>query len=154
MPLVSRPREHHLIPDINFICNTTISQWSMAGQLSNGSEPPTVQLFERRSPFEDEYDIVRSFSLGGTNFQQQLNERNMYDLLLPEEVSVSAGQVLGIFQPRLDQSSFVVYYMDRSGPLNYGRTGQDQPLDTLRVSDELGKQDPLVGVRSGEEHIM
>ena len=48
----------------------------------------------------------------------------------------------------------MVYYMDRSGPLNYGRTGQDQPLDTLRVSDELGKQDPLVGVRSGEEHIM
>ena len=59
----------------------------MAGQLSSGSEPPTVQLFERRSPFEDEYDIVRSFSLGGTNFQQRLNENNVYDLLLPEEVS-------------------------------------------------------------------
>ena len=49
-----------------------------------------------------------------------MNERNVYDLLLPEEVSVSAGQVLGIFQPRLDRSSFVVYYyVTDTGPQNY-----------------------------------
>ena len=69
-----------------------------------------MQLFKRRSPSNDRHDIVHSFTLGGANFQERLNERNVYDLLLPEEASVSAGQVLGIFQPRLDRSSFVVYY--------------------------------------------
>ena len=150
--LKSRPREHHLIPDINFICDTTISQWSVAGQLSSGSEPPKVQLFERRSRRSDRHDVVQSFSLEGTNFQERLNERNVYDLLLPEEASVSAGQVLGIFQPRLDRSSFVVYYMSNTGPQNYGRRRRDQPLNTLRFS-KLRMEYPLVGVRSGEEWV-
>ena len=150
--LESRPREHHLIPDINFICDTNISQWSVAGQLSSGSEPPEVHLFERRSQSNNLYDIVQSFTLGGANFQERLNERNVYDLLLLEEVSVSAGQVLGIFQPRLDRSSFVVYYVSNTGPQNYGRTGRNQPSNTLWFS-KLGMEYPLVGVRSGEEWV-
>ena len=153
--LKSRPREHHLIPDINFNCDTTISQWSVAGQLSSGSEPPKVQLLQRRFQWSDRHDVVQSFTLGGTNFQERVNERNVYDLLLPEEVSVSAGQVLGIFQPSLDQSSFVLYYVSNTGPQNYGRTGRDQPLNTLRFRDAniLRMEYPLVDVRSGEEWV-
>ena len=155
LSLNSRPREHHLIPDINFICDTTISQWSVAGQLSSGSEPPTVQLFERRSRWSGRHDVVQSFTLEGTNFQERLNERNVYDLLLPEEVSVSAGQVLGIFQPSLDQSSFVVYYVSDTGPQNYGRKHRNQPSNTLwfRAFNKLRMEYPLVGVRSGEEWV-
>ena len=150
--LVSRPREHHLIPSINFNCDTTISQWSVAGQLSSGSEPPEVQLLQKQPGSDLDYDVNRSFPLNGTYFQQRLNERNVYDLLLPEEVSVSAGQVLGIFQPSLDLSSFVVYYVTDTGPINYGSINLDQPLSTITLlGSYLGQNYPLVGVKSGEE---
>ena len=151
--LESRPREHHFIPSINFNCDTTISQWSVAGQLSSGSEPPEVQLLQKQPGFNQDYDVIRSFPLNGTYFQQRLNERNVYDLLLPEEVSVSAGQVLGIFQPSLDRSSFVVYYyVTDTGPINYGSINLDQPLSTITLfGSSLGRSYPLVGVKSGEE---
>ena len=66
--------------------------------------------------------------MAGSDLQPRADQRNVYDFILDEGVNISSGDVLGLFQPALDESSFIVYYyQSNSGPQNHGSGNRDTP---------------------------
>ena len=136
-----------LFPDITFTCNGFITKWIVGGTTDNG-EPLQPELQIWRDTGETSYTRT-NFSL--LPFRALVN--NVAEYILTTPLEFQEGDILGIYQPRRQDSALVVYYQELDGPVNYqegnralstvtlGSPDQyDYPLVTVEISTGISDQ--------------
>ena len=134
-------REQRLYPSIGFSCDATPNKWTVVGWIGEGSSHPELQVWRPTGldcayGFCSRYDIAMSFPLVGSDLQPRSDQQNVYDFIPNEEVTISSGNVLGLFHPAFNESSFIVHYQIATGPLNYGVSNRDSPSNNITFSLE------------------
>ena len=148
--VVTYESEQRLISDIYLTCNATITKLTVAGIVQElGTSHPEVQLWRFRSQDSESgeitYDRVESFPLIGSDLQERSGERNVFDYTLSTVVHGTSGDVLGIYHPPADESSFTIhYYMVDTGPFNFAQSGSSQTSFVADSSSARGHIYPLV----------
>ena len=127
-----------LIPEMNFTCNGTITEFTFAGIFESGEQNPMIQIWSENSSQPGEYyrtganiTIDETVCVGGFNevfagvFRCDLNEA--------AHVSVQPGDVLGL-ELSSDSNSTIVLLFARviQGPINYVFS-EEQLLSSLTV---------------------
>ena len=93
--------------------------------------------------------IKRNFSI--IDHINTTTNNNVYEYSLNPPLEVQEGDVLGVFQPRENDSPITIYFQEGSGPFNYGDENIDDAFASLTVDDPLYQNDyPLVSVILGE----
>ena len=143
-----RNRSQRVFPDIHFTCSSTITQWIIVGEIESGNNSfLELQLWQRLDGSTDLY-ARKSFST--IDNVKTTENNNVYTYFPNPPLEVQEGDVLGVFQPRGEESPFVIYYQQISGPFNYGNhfggsTAVDEPYTELNIDSALDQNDyPLV----------
>ena len=143
--VVSRPRQQRLFPGIQFTCSSFVTKWivgSLVTNIGNAIQMPELQIWRKIG--SNNYTNVGSTVLNITTPSSQLN---VYEYAVDPPLMFQEGDILGVYQPREEESTLVVYYQENSGPLNYIQT-VDFPLDNFMYSGTAasGYDYPLVSV--------
>ena len=133
-------RKQRLFPDITFTCNGLVTKWIVGGTTDNTeSLQPELQIW--RNNGGTSYTKA-NFSL--LPFSALVNNVAEYTLTTPLEFQ--EGDILGVYQPRRQDSALVVYYQERDGPVNYEGLGITA-LSTVTLDTPHDQYDyPLVTV--------
>ena len=119
----------------------------MGGTTDNSmSSQPELQIWRKTG--ETSYTKA-NFSL--LPFSTPVSNVAEYTLSTPLEFQ--EGDILGVYQPRQQDSALVVYYQERDGPVNY-REG-NSPQSTVTLNNPGNQYDyPLVTVEISTGKIM
>ena len=108
-----------------------------------------LQLWQRTDG-----NIYMRRSFNTINAFNTTENSNVYAYIPNPPLEVQEGDILGVFQPREDNSPLTIYYQENSGPFNYGNpsgNAVDDPYTSLTVDSALDQNDyPLVSVILGE----
>ena len=129
--------EQRLFPDITFTCNGFITKWIVGAEANNGDLLPELQIWRNNggtSYTKAGFSLLPSNTLSGTVAE--------YTLSTPLEFQ--EGDILGVYQPRRQDSALIVYYQERDGPVNYQEGNSAQSTVTLGNPDQYDY--PLVTV--------
>ena len=107
-----RDRRQHLFPDITFTCNGFITKWIVGAETDNSDLQPELQIWR---------------NTGGTNYTKanfsllpfSTLVSNVAEYTLSTPLEFQEEDILGVYQPRRQNSALVVYYQERDGPVNY-----------------------------------
>ena len=137
-----RDREQRLFPDITFTCNGSITKWIVGAKTENSDLLPELQIW--RNNGGTSYTKA-NFSLIPSNATVIGN--NVVEYIPNPPLEFQEGDILGVYQPRQQDSALVVYYQERDGPANYeGNSAQsdvtlgnpinqyDYPLVTVEIN--------------------
>ena len=111
---------------------------------------PEVQIWRKnRNESRDSYVRIESILLTTT----RVFNRNVVEQNLQPPIQVQEGDILGVYQPRYNESTSSIRYQIRDGPINYVIEQQDNALSSLsQVESSIPSYDyPLVSmeIRSG-----
>ena len=137
----------HIIPDMSFTCNGTVTYWRAAGEFrTNGNAKINSVLSIWRSNEPGTYDRIERVELGicGTGDQAPLvmGMTNVYEctLLQTERVSVQPGDIVGIELPLRNDAKFRLHFdnTNGAGPANYVFNNHNTPqtLDSFTRRDQ------------------
>ena len=112
--------DERFFPDIGFTCNGNITHIIIGAEDRNGIQLSQIRFW--RLSDGGEYEQT------GTNYSLVYNDANdpsttnlrWYNLSQP--IQVQNGDVLGIYDRRMDDD-LILYYQENSGPLNYEAEG-------------------------------
>ena len=139
-----RDRQQRLFQNITFTCNGSITKWIVGARGSISQ--PELQIW--RNTGGNSYTKA-GFSL--LPFSTLVSNVAEYTLSTPLEFQ--EGDILGVYQPRQQDSTLVVYYQERDGPANY-REG-NSPQSTVTLNNPGNQYDyPLVSVEISTGKIM
>ena len=134
-----RDNQQRLFPDITFTCNGSITKWIVGGTAENGASLPELQIWQnigKNSYTKTKFSLIPSSAIFNNNVAE-------YTLSTPLEFQ--EGDILGVYQPRQQNSALVVYYQERDGPVNYEEG--DNSLSTVTLGSPHNQYDyPLVTV--------
>ena len=111
--------DYYLLPTHKFTCSGTISGFLLGVEVRNDSSRdqfPSVSLYspdpgrgnEKYSPVDGSNRII---SVGANMFSSS----GVYEYHLSSILSFSVNNILGVYQPPLDQSAVQLYYKTESG---------------------------------------
>ena len=136
---VMRRARQRLFPDITFTCNGFITKWIVGGTTDNTKFlQPELQIWR---------------NTGGTSYTKancsllpfSTPIGNVAEYIPNSPLEFQEGDILGVYQPRHQESALVVYYQERDGPVNYQEG--DNPLSTVTLDSPHDQYDyPLVTV--------
>ena len=147
------PQEQVIFPNTKFTCSGWVTKWIMGATYFRGSHYPELQIWRP--------------SGGGT--YQKLNSTiaapageeaiGIYEFVVDPPIPFQSDDVLGLFQPSLQNSRLLVNY-DSGGDLSHFylplSSSQVEPSHTLvdvnSDSWETGKPIPLIAIEIGELH--
>ena len=130
--------KQYLFPDITFTCNGFITKWIVGGTTDNTeSLQPELQIW--RNTGGTSYTKANFSELP---FSTLVNNVAEYTLSTPLEFQ--EGDTLGLFQPRRQDSTLVVYFQQRDGPAGYDEGSSSLSTVTLGNIDDYDY--PLVTV--------
>ena len=102
-----------LFPDITFTCNGSISKWIVGGTMDNNqNRMPELQLW--RNTGGNIYTRI-----GFTRLPARPLVNNTTEYIPNPPLQFQEGDILGVYQPRNDESTFVIYNQEFDGPANY-----------------------------------
>lgn len=141
--VVSRPNQQRLFPTIQFTCSGFIVKWIVGAQVRSTNPSVLLELQIWRRVGVNTYTKVGSTILNITTPSQL----NVYEYAVNPPLMVQEGDILGVYQPREEESQLVVYYQENSGPVNY-RKNNGFPLNNFTYSGtSVSEYDyPLVSV--------
>ena len=146
-----------LIPEMNFTCNGTITGLTFAGELENGSQNPTIQIWREDHSRPGVYyrtgaDIVINEVLCEGGFTQMFGEMfaGVFHCNLIETARrpVQPGDVLGLeLAPQSNDAIDLSFARVIKGPTNYVFS-EEQLLSSLSVvlsgSDSVNQDLPQI----------
>ena len=146
--VVERDGQQRIFPSINFSCNGMLKKWMFAAE-----EKPVGVRRNANSHFQ----IWRKSStanynrVGSSTLQpQRTSDLNVYEYLPNTPLNFQVGDILGVYQPAADSSTFGVYYQLGNGPTNYRIEKQVSEAVSFDVNNEAVRSDqsdlPLVTV--------
>ena len=134
-----RDNQQRLFPDITFTCNGSITKWIVGVGTENSDSLPELQIWQnigKKSYTKAKFSLIPSNAIFNNNVAE-------YTLSTPLEFQ--EGDILGVYQPRQQNSALVVYYQERDGPVNYEEG--DNSLSTVTLGSSDNQYDyPLVTV--------
>lgn len=110
---VTRRENQRLFPNITFTCSGFITKWIVGAQIGNETLLPELQIWRntgRTSYTKAGFSLLPSIAPDTNNVVE-------YNLSIPLEFQ--EGDILGVYQPRRQDSALVVYYQERDVPVNY-----------------------------------
>ena len=121
--VASRPRQQRLFPAIQFTCSGFVTKWVVGAHAKDSIATdhelhmPEIQIWRRVE--RNDYTKIGSTVLSTEATQPTANvfEYAVSPLMFQE------GDILGVYQPREEDSQLVIYYQENSGPLNYRQSG-------------------------------
>ena len=142
--VVSRPRQQRLFPDIQFTCNGLITKWIVGAETRiSGSRMPELQIW--RNVSGNTFTKISSSFL----IPSETDNSNVHEYTPDPPLMFHDGDILGVYQPPVNESELVLYYQDNTGPVNYRRSGfVDNPLTSFTYSGTPANEYdyPLVSV--------
>ena len=146
--VMRREQTQRVFSDIHFTCNSTITQWIIGGRVRmKNTRFLELQLWKRTDS-----DIYTRRNFNTINVFNTTENTNVYAYFPDPPLEVCEGDILGVFQPRENDSPLTMYYQETSGPFNYGDTKEvDEPYTLFTFDSALDVNDyPLVSVILGE----
>ena len=149
-----KQRQQIIFPNMTFTCNGSITKLiAVVDVLEEKGVPlmaPEVQIWRKsRNESKDSYAKIKFIFITTT----QVFNRNVVELNLQDPIKVQKGDILGVYQPRYNESTLSIRYQIRDGPINYVIEQQDNALSSLsQVESSIPSYDyPLVSmeIRSG-----
>ena len=119
-----------LFPDITFTCNGFITKWIIGMRAEQASLLPELQIWRQNggaSYTKANFSLVPSDAIA-TN--------NVVEFVPNTPLEFQEGDILGVYQPRRQDSALIVYYQERDGPVNYLEGNSALSTVTLRNSDD------------------
>ena len=116
--LTFRDRELRLFPDISFTCGGYITKWIVGGQaiMEEGNfDLPELQVWRLTGTDGNSYIRIHTSFLVPNEPTSIMNVHEYYP---DPPLQVTAGDIIGLFQPQYSDSRFVVFYQETSGPSN------------------------------------
>ena len=114
--LVNHDTRQQITPDINFICDGVITKWIVGGFWVNNSAlipGPELQLWRKTTG--NAYTKIN-----GTFITSSVNSDNgIFNSSSFSPIPFQAGDILGIFVPRLNSTRLRLRFELSRGPLNY-----------------------------------
>ena len=114
--LVNRDIRQQITPDINFTCDGVITKWIVGGLWVDNSAPipgPELQLWRKTT--SNTYTKIN-----GTFVTSSVNSDNgIFSSSSFSPIPFQAGDILGIFVPRLGSTRLKLRFEIFHGPLNY-----------------------------------
>ena len=112
--VVEPDRRQQITPDMKFTCDGVITKWIIGGQWSGyAAFSPELQLWRKIQ--NDTYQKINGIHI--TNETQNDDGVYEYDNFPP--IPFQAGDILGVFVPRKEQSKFRLSSEGGHGPTNY-----------------------------------
>ena len=121
--VASRPMQQHLFPAIQFTCSGFVTKWIVGARAKSGIvtdhelHTPEIQIWRRVG--RNTYTKIGSTVLSTEATQPTAN---VYEYAV-SPLMFQEGDILGVYQPREEDSQLVIYYQENSGPLNYRQSG-------------------------------
>ena len=112
--MVDRDRDQRLFPDIHFTCNGFITKWIIGVEDTGNSMDSQPELQIWRNSGGMSY-VKTNFSLPSGS----PSSNNVFEYIPNPAIEFQNGDILGVYQPRTENSELVVYYQRRDGPVNY-----------------------------------
>ena len=135
--MVEPDRRQQITPDMKFTCDGIITKWIIGAEWSKGRDDtlyPELQLW--REIGNDTYQKINGINI--TNETQSDDGVYEYDNFSP--IPFQAGDILGVFVPRKEESKFRLRSEGGRGPTNYFiNTSHDvtiSPYDTIYLKQE------------------
>ena len=92
---------------------------------------PEVQIWRKSSQNESEDSYVKIDSIPlNTTIK---NRSSVVELNLHPPIRVQEGDILGVYQPRYNESSLSIRYQVRDGPINYAVEQQNSTLSSMTL---------------------
>ena len=143
-------RKQRLFPNIAFTCNGSITKWIVGAKTYMVGLFPELQIW--RNTGGSSYNKA-NFSMVSSSTQ---DSNNIVEYNLSTPLEFLEGDILGVYQPRREDSALVVYYQERDGPVNFQNHGMlDSALTTVNLYDLQNRHDyPLVTVEISTGKLM
>ena len=155
-----------LIPDIKFICNSSIVGYTVAMMKKNGEQHPMIQIWReiKTNSSDSVYQkIGTGVPLDKSLCTNGLNETstNVFhcDLNQVSRVSVQVGDILGLeLPPANDAASTLFFAKVVRGPMNYVFSKHQLPsssaeLQLLNSTSQLSQEVPQIALQLGSGNI-
>jgi len=137
-------REQRIIPGINFTCTGTLIKWIIGAQITQTQATNNLQLqIWRRQGSSNTYNRTTFSNITGLNATDDLN---VYEYIPNPPLEFQAHDILGLYQPRRNETQVVVYYQRRGGPQTFHLSNQSSPLVNTSASGQSDTDLPLVAV--------
>ena len=152
--MVSRHNRITIVPGITIGCNGSIRKWTFAAEMNDPSgilQYPSLEVWRRFSS-----SVVQRRSRTTLQTLSRTDKLNIYEVTPLTPLQVSAGDLLGIYQPSESRSVVSVYYRAMQiGPINYYADGNtlENLLGTFTVnanSMQITHDLPLVNIEIGK----
>ena len=124
----SHVRQQRIIPGINFTCTGTLTKWIIGAKrkLTEANSPQHLQLqIWRRQGSSNTYNRTTFSNITALNATGDLN---VYEYIPNPPLQFQPNDILGLYQPRLDNTEMEVYYQSGGGPRNFARYNQNSPI--------------------------
>ena len=148
--VASRLMQQRLFPAIQFTCSGFVTKWIVGAHAKSGIvtdhelHMPEIQIWRRVG--RNNYTKIGSTVLSTEATQPAAN---VYEYAV-SPLMFQEGDILGVYQPREEDSQLVIYYQENSGPLNYRRSWNfNTPPSDIKFGDAPpagGYDYPLVTV--------
>ena len=137
--------QQHIIPDIKFTCNGTLTKWIIGARRRQATNPQYLQLQiwrQRRRP-SNTYNRTTFSDITALNTTDDLN---VYEYIPNPPLEFQANDILGLYQPRIRDTQVVVYYQRGGGSRNFRHSNQNSPLTSTSASGGGDNDLPLVAI--------
>lgn len=161
-PLESRPRLQNnfhtiiIIPEINFTCNGTIVEVTVAGMQQNNKKNPKIQIWREeanttgdglyyKSGAEIVLEKAACIDYQNRKCRNGSKTTSIFECKLynNRHVSVQPGDILGLELPNKWSDKFEIYFTT-PGPNNYIFLGKNRIVDNLVSANITKPQQPQI----------
>ena len=140
----TRERQQRIIPGINFTCTGTLTKWIIGAQRTQTQATNHLQLqIWRRQGSSNRYDRTTFSNITALNVTDDLN---VYEYIPNPPLEFQPNDILGLYQPRRNETQVVVYNQRRGGPQSFRLSNQGSPLVNTSASGQSDTDLPLVAV--------
>ena len=128
----TRERQQRIIPGINFTCTGTLTKWIIGAQRTQIQATNHLQLqIWRRRGSSNRYDRTTFSDITALNDTDDLN---VYEYIPNPPLQFQAQDILGLYQPRRNDTQVVVYNQRRGGPQSFRLSNQGSPSVMISTS--------------------
>ena len=141
--------ELRVFTTLNFTCRGFVSRWLFVADERGGNEPIEMQIWRRNDTARKLVKVGSHFASAAATVQLSGNgNSNIYQAIPSARIYVEVGDILGVYQPDVRNSSFVLAYITTMGAPSYSFGGQSLSVNTINLSGGVPIQSdfPLIFV--------
>ena len=140
-------RQQRIIPGIKFTCSGTLTKWIIGARrtVTQATNPQHLQLqiWRQRQGSFNTYDRTNFSDITTLNATDDLN---VYEYIPKPPLEFQTNDILGLYQPRINDTEVVVYYQEGSGPQNFAYINRNSPTGDFTSQGGQDNDLPLVTV--------